>query len=114
MVGQTKTVNRLRTAGPPVADEEPGSEASEWEKSQREECLAQVAEEERVLGEGAENSIIFLFSLFIHVKHQKAEEGGRGGHIVAGTLGGSVVAGKGFVICCHDLPMYIGFYDVCM
>jgi len=27
-----------------VADEEPGSEASEWEKREREEYLAQVAE----------------------------------------------------------------------
>ena len=44
-----------RTAGPPVADEEPGSEASEWEKREREEYLAQVAEEERALGEGAED-----------------------------------------------------------
>jgi len=32
-----------RTAGPLVADEEPGSEASEWEKREREEYLAQVA-----------------------------------------------------------------------
>ena len=39
--------------GPPVADEEPGSEASE--KKEREEYLAQVAEEERALGEGAED-----------------------------------------------------------
>jgi len=37
-----------RTAGPQVADEEPGSEASEWEKREREEYLAQVAEEEGV------------------------------------------------------------------
>ena len=29
-----------RTAGPPVADEELGSEASEWEKIEREEYLA--------------------------------------------------------------------------
>jgi len=28
-----------------VADEEPGSESSEWEKREREEYLAQVAEE---------------------------------------------------------------------
>ena len=34
-----------RIAGPPVADEEPGSEASEWEKREREGYLAQVAEE---------------------------------------------------------------------
>jgi len=40
------------TAGPPVADEEPGSEASEWEKREREEYLSQV--EVRVLGDGAE------------------------------------------------------------
>jgi len=38
-----------RTAGPPVADEEPGNGASEWEKREREEYLAQVAEEERAL-----------------------------------------------------------------
>ena len=44
-----------RTAGQPVADEEPGSEASEWEKREREEYLAQVAEEERALGEEAED-----------------------------------------------------------
>jgi len=37
----------------------------------------------------------FLFFLFIsYVKHRKAESGGRGGHIMTGTLGGSVVAGK--------------------
>ena len=40
--------------GPPVADEEPGSEASESEKREREEYLAQ-AEEERALVEGAED-----------------------------------------------------------
>jgi len=33
-----------RTVGLPVADEEPGSEASEWGKREREEYLAQVAE----------------------------------------------------------------------
>ena len=44
-----------RTAGPSVADEELGSEASEWGKREREEYLAQVAEEERALGEGAED-----------------------------------------------------------
>jgi len=63
-----------RTAGSPVADKEPGSEASEWEKRER------VAEEERALGEGAEGlSIIFSFSFsfLFHVKHRKAEEGGR-------------------------------------
>jgi len=38
-----------------VADEEPGSETSEWEKMEREEYLAQAAEEERVQGEGAED-----------------------------------------------------------
>jgi len=40
--------------GPPVADEEPGSEASESEKREPEEYLAQ-AEEERALVEGAED-----------------------------------------------------------
>ena len=40
-------------AGPPVADEEPGSEASECETREREECLAQVTEEEGARGEGA-------------------------------------------------------------
>jgi len=33
-----------------VAGGEPGSEASEWEKREREEYLAQMAEEERALG----------------------------------------------------------------
>jgi len=37
-----------------VVDERPGSEASEWEKRECEEYLAQVTEEERALGEGAE------------------------------------------------------------
>jgi len=41
-----------RTVGPPMADEEPGSEAS-WKKREREECLAQVTEEEGARGEGA-------------------------------------------------------------
>ena len=44
-----------RTPGPPVAGGELGSEASEWVKREREEYLAQVAEEERALGEGAED-----------------------------------------------------------
>jgi len=42
-----------RTAGPPVADEEPGSEASEWEKREREEYLARWRRK-RGLGEGTE------------------------------------------------------------
>jgi len=37
-----------------VADEDPGSEASEWGKRERKEYPAQMAEEERALGEGAE------------------------------------------------------------
>jgi len=44
-----------RTAGPPVANKETSSEASEWEKREREEHLSQVAEEERALGEEAED-----------------------------------------------------------
>jgi len=47
-----------QTAGPPVADEGPGSEASEWEKREHEECLAQAAEEGRALGEGPEDAKI--------------------------------------------------------
>ena len=50
-----------------MADEEPGSEASEWEKREREGYLAQAAEEERAGG----LSIIFLF----HVKHRKLRMG---------------------------------------
>jgi len=55
------------------------------EKREREEYLAQVAEEERVLGEGAGGLSIFFsfsFSFLFHFKHQKAE--GRGGYIVTG------------------------------
>ena len=54
ILGFLATTEVGRTAGLPVADEELGSEASEWEKREREEYLAQVAEEERALGEGAE------------------------------------------------------------
>ena len=45
-----------KTAGPLVAEagaEEAGSEASEWENREREEHLAQMAEEEARLGGGA-------------------------------------------------------------
>ena len=67
-----------------MAGEEPGSEVSEREKRGREEYLAQVAEEERLLGERAQDLggggiidyLFFLFFLFIsNVKHRKAKEG---------------------------------------
>ena len=66
-------------AGPPVADEEPGSEASEWEKGEREEYLAQVAEEERALRKIRRRgvyrlSFLSLFPFISYVKHRKAEE----------------------------------------
>ena len=58
----------------------------------------------RLGGGGFIDYLFFLFSLFIsYVKHRKVEEGGREGHTVAGTLSGSVVAGKRFCNCCHDL-----------
>jgi len=44
----------VRTASPPAEDEEPASEASEWEKRERGEYLSQV-EEEWALREGAED-----------------------------------------------------------
>ena len=95
-----------RTAGPSVAGGEPGSEASEWEKREREEYLAQVAEEERALGEGAEDlgrgDCQFSFpSLFRFYFICQASKGGGRGRIVTGTFGGSVVAGKRF---CNLLP----------
>jgi len=53
-------------------------------------------------GGGFFDYLFFLFFLFIsYVKHREAEEGGRGCHTVAGTLGGSAVAGKRF---CNLLP----------
>jgi len=64
-----------RTAGSPVADENRGSEASEWGKREREEYLAQVAE--RALGEGVEDWVYrlsFFFLFLFHFKHRKAEE----------------------------------------
>ena len=99
-----------RTAGPPVADEEPGSLGVGEERARGISCTGGGGREGagrgsgRLGGGGFIDYLFFIFFLFIsYVKHLKAEEGGRGGHIVAGTLGGSVVAGKGFVICCHDL-----------
>ena len=74
-----------RTAGPPVADEEPDSEASEWEKREREEYLAQVAEEERVLGvgrkirgRGLSITFSFSFSHFLFHMCQPSKGGGMG------------------------------------
>ena len=42
-------------SGPTGGGRGSGSEASEWEMREREEYLAQIAEEERALGEGAED-----------------------------------------------------------
>ena len=50
-----------------MVDEEPGSEASEWEMREREEYLAQVAEEERRWEMGRKirgRGIMILFFLF--------------------------------------------------
>jgi len=78
-----------RTARPPVADEEPGSEASEkrdtlhgWRRKR-----GRWERGRKIRGRGVYRlSFLSLFLIF-HVNR-------RGGHIVTGTLGGSVVAGK--------------------
>jgi len=80
-------------ASSPVADEEPGSEASEWEKREREEYLAQVAEGERELEEGRKirGRWDYRLSFISYFSYRKAE----GGRVhLTGTLGRSVVAGK--------------------
>jgi len=62
-----------------VADEEPGSEASEREKREREEYFAQVAEEERALGEKGgfiDYLFIILFLFISYARRRKAEYGG--------------------------------------
>ena len=65
-----------RTAGPPVVDKEPGSEASEWEKREREGYSCQPSK-----GRGG------------------AQRPHRGGDLRRIRSGGE----KGFVICYHDL-----------
>ena len=90
----------------------PGSEASEWERREREESLAQVGEEGERLGaeagdtgwgrEGGDH-LFFFFSFLFVISYCRASKGGllgglRGGHTVAVTLGGSVMVGKRYML----------------
>jgi len=99
----------VRTAGPPTAETEPGSEASEWERREwerreregfwrsgrrRREARSRGGTED---GKGGERVVFLLLSFpFIsYVTRRKADRVGGGDHITTVTLGGSVVAGKG-------------------
>ena len=85
------------TAVGQTAGEGPGRE---WERENVSDTLHRWRrkrgrwERGRKIGGGGLSSVFsFSFPFLFHVSHRKAE-GGRGGHIVTGTLAESVVAGK--------------------
>ena len=80
-----------RTAGPPVADEEPGSEGEERTRG-----IPCTGGGGRGVGRGGGRlgcgGVYYRFSLSF-LFHMSSTEGGGGGHTVEGALGGSAVAG---------------------
>jgi len=95
-----------RTAGPPVANEEDGtaSEASEWEARERSERdWERMEEEDRQTGGGSLMGISFFYTisnfLYFLCYHYTGCAWRRGSHIMTGTLGGTVVAGKPDYLC---------------